>query len=253
MADPPEVITALYLGKLERRAPLSVAGREAILALPARRKAYSTYQDIVSEGSRPTRCCLVESGLVSRYKTLRNGSRQILSFHIPGDMIDLSAALVVVADHGIRTHSPTIIITVDQRDVLQVAADFPEVGRAFWFDTLVDAAIFREWTVNVGRRNARERTAHLLLEFAYRFKAANMTSGDSFELPVSQADLADALGITSVHLNRTLQWLRRERYIRTHSKTISIENWEEMVQLAGFTSAYLHPEGPRPLPARDDR
>jgi CRP-like cAMP-binding protein len=242
---PAEAITGLYVAKLERRGALSAASREALTALPARRQSYSTYADIVSEGDRPVHCCFVESGLVSRYKTLRNGTRQIVSFHILGDMVDLPSALVVVADHGIRTHVPTTIITIDHRDILQLAADFPEVGRAFWFDTLVDAAIFREWTVNVGRRNARERTAHLLLEFAYRFKAAGLIADDSFELPVSQADLSDALGITSVHLNRTLQWLRGERYIRTHSKTVSIENWAGMTELAGFTSAYLHPEGPR--------
>jgi len=248
MPDPAEAIASIYVAKLERRATLSDGAREALLALPSRRRAYEIYQDIVREGDRPNQCCFVEAGLVSRYKTLQNGARQIVSFHIRGDMVDLQSALVIVADHGIRTHSPTTVIAIAHHDVLKLAEDFPEIGRAFWFDTLIDAAIFREWTVNVGRRNARERTAHLLLEFAYRFKAAGMMiDEDSFELPVSQSDLSDALGITSVHLNRTLQWLRGKRYIRTHSRTLSIENWPEMLQLAGFTSAYLHPEGPRVL------
>jgi CRP-like cAMP-binding protein len=245
--DPAQATISLYLQKLERRGALSASAREALLALPTRQRAYSTYQDIVREGDRPTHCCFVQSGLVSRYKTLRNGSRQIVSFHIAGDMVDLSSALVMVADHGIRTHAPTMVVSIAHEDVLRVAADFPEIGRAFWFDTLIDAAIFREWTVNVGRRNASERTAHLLLEFAYRFKAAELMVDDTFVLPVSQVDLSDALGITPVHLNRTLQWLRANRYIRTHSRTVSIEKWPEMLELAGFTSAYLHPEGPRTL------
>jgi CRP-like cAMP-binding protein len=242
-----EAFTDMYVTKLERRGGISADARKAILALPARRRTYTTYQDIVREGDEPGHCCFVETGVVSRHKTLRNGARQIVSFHIPGDMVDLSSALRVVADHGIRTHVPTTIIAVEHGDILRLAADFPELGRAFWFDTLVDAAIFREWTVNVGRRNARERTAHLLMEFAYRFKAADLMVDDSFELPISQNDLSDALGISPVHLNRMMQSLRREGYIRTLSKTIWIQRWQELVDLAGFTSAYLHPEGPRKL------
>jgi CRP-like cAMP-binding protein len=219
-----------------------------MLAVPARRRDYGTHQDVVREGDEPGHCCFVESGMVSRHKTLRDGNRQIVSFHIAGDMVDLSSALVVVADHGIRTHSTTTIITVPHGDILRLAAEFPELGRAFWYDTLIDAAVFREWTVNVGRRSGLARTAHLLMEFAYRFRAAGMMDGNSFELPVSQADLSDALGISSVHLNRMLQSLRRDGYIRTVSKTVWIQRWDDLVEVAGFTSAYLHPEGPRRLP-----
>lgn len=245
MTVPLEPVTGMFVAKLERRGPLSLAAHNAILAVRAQRRAFLTYQDIVREGDEPGHCCFVEKGLVSRHKTLRDGSRQIVSFHIPGDMVDLSSALVVVADHGIRTHSPTTIIAVQHEDILRLAADFPELGRAFWYDTLIDAAIFREWTVNVGRRSGLARTAHLLMEFAYRFKAADMMDGNSFELPISQNDLSDALGISAVHLNRMLQSLRRDGYIRTLSRTIWIERWDDLIQVAGFTSAYLHPEGPR--------
>lgn len=234
-----------YIAKLENRAVLPAEAREALLGLPVQARTWETYQDVVRERDRPARSCMIDKGLVSRYKTLRNGTRQILSFHIPGDMVDLQSALVVVSDHGIRTHMPTSIISIAHIDILRLAADHPALGRAFWFDTLIDAAIFREWTVNVGRRNARERTAHLLLEFAARFRAAGLLIDDSFDLPVSQADLSDALGITAVHLNRTLQWLRGQRYIRTHSRSVMIENWPEMIELAGFDPVYLHPEGPR--------
>lgn len=234
-----------YLAKIERRWKLPAQARHALLAVPTASKALRAYQDAVREGDRPERSCFVESGLVSRYKTLRNGARQILSFHIPGDMVDLQSALVVVADHGIRSHVATDLVTVAHDDILDLAREHPSLARAFWFDTLVDASIFREWTVNVGRRNSRERTAHLLLEFATRFDGAGLLVDDTFHLPVSQTDLSDALGITPVHLNRTLQWLRGERYIRTHSRSVTIENWPEMIALGGFDPAYLHPEGPR--------
>ena len=240
---------ARYVAKIERRSNLPPEARKALLALPVRNRRFGTYQDIVREGDRPGESCFVLEGLVSRYRTLPNGSRQILSFHMPGDMIDLQSALIIVADHGIRTHMPTVLVAIPHEDILRVAAEHPAVARAFWFDTLVDAAIFREWTVNVGRRSTRERAAHLLLEFAVRSEAAGLSSGSGFELPVSQNDLADALGITPVHMNRTMQWLRGERLIRTHMRTVEIEDWEAMVKLAGFDPVYLHPEGPRAAPA----
>lgn len=237
-----------YATKIERRSVLPDAARTALLALPTRVKRFGAYQDIVREGDRPTESCFVESGLVSRYRTVPSGARQILSFHVPGDMIDLQSALVVVADHGIRTHVPTIVVAIPHEEILRIAAEHPAIGRAFWFDTLVDAAIFREWTVNVGRRNTRQRAAHLLLEFSIKFEEAGLARDGSFEMPVSQTDLADALGITAVHMNRTMQWLRREGLIRTHMRTLTIEDWSAMVALAGFDRVYLHPEGPRAAP-----
>jgi CRP-like cAMP-binding protein len=168
-----------------------------------------------------------------------------MSFHIPGDLVDLQSALVVVADHGVRTHTATQIVTVAHADILNLAAHYPEIARAFWFDTLIDAAIFREWTVNVGRRNSHERTAHLLLELAALYEAAGLVTDDTFDFPITQSDLSDALGMTSVHLNRILQSMRRERLIRTHARSITIENKAALVALAGFDPGYLHPEGPR--------
>lgn len=194
---------ALYVAKLERRAPLPAEARDALLTLPFRLRTLEAYRDIIREGDRPTHCCLVVTGLVSRYKTLRNGSRQILSFHLPGDMVDLQSALVVIADHGVRAHVPSEVALVEHAAILELAAKLPELGRALWFDTLIDGAVFREWMVNVGRRTALQRTAHLLLELHYRMGEIGAADGDSFPLPLSQADLSDALGISPVHLNRT--------------------------------------------------
>jgi CRP-like cAMP-binding protein len=245
MSTPEHTSIARFVARLERRGPLSDAGRAALFALPTQTKEWAPHQDIVRHGDRPKRCCMVEKGLVSRSKVLRDGSRQIVSFHIPGDMADLQSALVVVADHSIHTHMPTTIVSVAHEDILDIAAAYPEIGRAFWFDTLLDSAVFREWTVNVGRRNSRARTAHLLLEFAARYDTIGLLQDDTFPLPISQADLSDALSMTAVHLNRTLQWMRGERYIRTHRQTMTIEDWDEMRQLAGFSRDYLHAEGPR--------
>ena len=236
---------SLYLNKIEKRAPLSCAARAAFLALPTRERTFGTYRDIVREGDRTTHSCFIKSGLVSRYKTLRSGARAIVSFHIRGDKVDLQSSLVLIADHGIRTHVPTTIIEYQHDDLLRIAADYPEVARAFWFDTLIDSSIFREWTLNVGRRTARERIAHLLLEMAWRMREAGLIDGHTMVLPISQADLADAVGISPVHINRSLQALRAEGLIRTYGKTVVIEKWDEMAELSDFTPVYMHPEGPR--------
>ena len=233
------------LAKLTCRAPICEEAQQAFLGLKAIREDYATYRDVVREGDPTERCCFVESGLLSRYKTLRNGNRQIVSFHLARDLVDMQSCLVRIADHGIRTHTPTTLLTVSCDDILRIAAEFADLARAFWFETLVDAAIFREWTLNVGRRTARERTAHLLLEFAYRFKAIGLSDGREFVLPVTQADLADAVGLSPVHVNRSLQWLRSQGFIRTFGKTIVIEDRDALVRESDFRSTYLHPEGPR--------
>jgi CRP-like cAMP-binding protein len=237
----------LFIAKLERRAKLSVRARDALLAVPRQRKTLAAYRDLIREGDPTHACSYIQSGLVSRYKTLSNGSRQILSFHIPGDMVDLQSALITVADHGIRTHVTTNVLLLANRELLEATAEFPELARALWFDTLVDASIFREWTLNVGRRNARDRTAHLLLEMAYRLGQIDMVRDRTFDLPISQADLADAVGISPVHLNRSLQTLRADGMISNVGRRMTIERWQDMAEMSDFRPVYMHPEGPRQL------
>lgn len=236
-----------HLARLLRRGPLSQRAQLAFLGLRFRREGFPACREVIREGDPTDRCCFVEQGLVSRFKTVRNGGRQIVSFHMRGDPVDLQSSLVTIADHGISTHIPTIMLTVAATEVLQVMEDCPELGRALWFETFVDAAIFREWTLNVGRRSGLERTAHLLMEFAYRYQSIGLSNGLEFELPITQIDLADALGLSPVHVNRSLQALRSNGLIRTFRRTIVIQDPGAMSQLAGFDPAYLHPEGPRRL------
>lgn len=237
----------LYLRKVEGRHPLPTKARQALHDLPRKRQTYEIYRDIVREGEHTTRCCLVETGFVSRYKTLPDGGRQINSFHAAGEMVDLQSSLLLVADHGIRTHAPTSILTFDCQDMLRLAHEWPEWGRAFWFDTMVDSSIFREWMLNVGRRSAVSRVAHLVLEFAWKLKAIGESDGTKFTLPVTQADLADAAGLSAVHTNRSMQKLREDGLIRTYGKTVVIEDEPQLMRLASFNPRYLHPEGPRKL------
>ena len=160
-------------------------------------------------------------------------------------MVDLNAGLLTVSDSGIRTHTPTTVVTIGCEDILDLASDYPEWGRAFWFDTLVDASIFREWTVNVGRRTAVARVAHLLLEFNARLEKIGLGDGRAFVLPITQADLADAVRLSAIHTDRSIQRLRRSGAIRTHGRNFVIEDYPALVEEASFGPAYLQPEGPR--------
>ena len=235
----------LYVDRIEARSSLSTPAREAFLQLPARREEYDIYHSIVHEDDSTDTCCLMVSGCVSRYKTLPNGQRQINSFHFGGEMVDLQAALLLVADHGIRTHSPCTVLRIDCNALLALSVDYPEWSRAFWFDTLVDAAIFREWMLNVGRRIAVGRVGHLLLEIAYKLVKAGLSDGRAFTMPVTQSDLADAVGLSSVHTNRSLQELRERGLISTIGRKFVIEDRPGLEKLSSFDPSYLHPEGPR--------
>lgn len=236
------------LAKLERRGPFSNSARSAFLGLQHGRRSYPPQRDIVREGDPTKSCRFLQSGTLSRSKLLPNGGRQIASLHIAGDLVDLSSALLLFADHTLRTHEASVVIEVDGATILRLAQDYPELGRAFWFDTLVDASIFREWSLNLGRRSARERTAHLLMEMGYRSDEAEIGGRCDFPFPVTQLDLADALGLTPVHVNRSLKWLREQGLIRTSKRRMIIPDWDMLADFCAFRPLYLHPEGPRALP-----
>ncbi len=242
---------SIMLAKLERRGQFSANAKAAFLRLSCRRRHYQPNRDIVREGEPALACRFLEAGTVSRSKLVPGGGRQIASFHFAGDLVDLSSALLLIADHTLRTHEPCVVLDIDHLQVLRLAEDYPEIGRAFWFDTLVDASIFREWSLNLGRRTARERTAHLLMEIGYRLEDAGLFGKADFTLPMTQADLSDALGMTPVHVNRSLRWLRQTGLINTPSRArVEIPDWDVLADFCAFRPLYLHPEGPRTVPSR---
>ncbi len=236
-----------YLTKIEARRPLSGKARDAFLALRVNSEHYDIYREIVREDEPTSMCCLVVQGCVSRFKTVPSGERQINSFHFDGDMVDLQSALLLVSDHGIRTHSPTTVLRIECNAILQLTLDHPEWAHAFWFDTIVDAAIFREWMLNVGRRAAVGRVGHLILEIFHKLERIGRTDQYKFTMPITQNDLADAVGLSAVHTNRSLQQLRELGMISSIGRTFVIEDLAGMKRLASFDPTYLHPEGPRVL------
>ena len=197
-------------------------------------------QDLIREGDRPLYCPLLLEGFACRYKTLENGQRQIMAFHVPTDLCDLPSLILKKIDYSVGTLTPAKIALVPHATILGWTKAHPNLGHLLWRATLIDASASREWVVNVGRRTAYQRTAHLLCELMLQMRSAGLAQDLVCDMPLTQVELADALGLTPVHVNRTLQWLRSENLVEFGGGTLTVRNWRELKRAAGFDAAYLH-------------
>jgi CRP-like cAMP-binding protein len=231
---------AALIRKLESIAPVAPEEKAALLRLPLRLKAVAADQDIVSEGDTPSESCLLVEGFACRYNMTAEGKRQILSFHISGDIPDLQSLHLTVMDHSLISLVPCRLAFIQHDDLRTLMREHPRLGDLFWRDTLIDAAAFRQWVVNVGRRQAPARMAHLLCELLVRLRAVELVEDHAFDLPMTQGDLADAMGITDVHVNRVLQDLRRKGLISLRGKTLKVLDWEGLKTVGEFEPTYLH-------------
>jgi CRP-like cAMP-binding protein len=214
--------------------------RSALLGLPFTRKSGAKESYLVREGQPVTDCTLLLSGFAYRQKLLRDGGRQIISFHIPTEFVDLQNGLLSVADHSVQCLTPCEVAVVPRRPLLEVSEKHPGIRMAMWTETLIDASIFREWVVNVGRRDSRARIAHLLCELALRLDKIGLGHDGTYEFPVTQEQLADATGLTPVHTNRTLQALRRNGLIQLTAKSLKVLDWDGLREAGDFDELYLH-------------
>ena len=212
----------------------------ALLAMPMQVETLRADQDIVREGDRPTRSCLLLDGYAATYKTTPAGKRQIVAFHIAGDIPDLQSAQLDTLDTSLGTLTPAKVAFVRHEVINAVCERHFRIARAFWRQTLIDAAIFREWVVNVGRREALNALAHVMCEFVIRMRAMGFADGAECELPMTQAELGDALGISTVHVNRTLQELRAAGLIRLQGARLTVLDWEGLKEVGEFDPTYLH-------------
>jgi CRP-like cAMP-binding protein len=228
------------LRKVETRAALDDADRDALLGLSVELHTLDAATYLVRQGDRRTRTCLVASGFAFRQKLTSSGTRQILSVSIPGDFVDLDSALLDVADHNVQALTRCQVAFIPRTEIRMLIDQHPRVAVALWLDTLVDASIFQEWILNVGRRDARGRIAHLLCEFARRLEVAGLANGDSFQFPMTQEQLADATGLTAVHVNRTLRGLEKEGLIERDGRRLRIPDREALRDAADFSESYLH-------------
>ena len=231
------------VGKLDYWRELDAADRQAILDLPHTLKRVEQHHYVIRDRDKAAFSCLLVSGFAVRHKIVGGGYRQICAIHMKGDLVDLQNSLLGTADHSVQMLTTGQIAMIPREEIVRIAFERPAVGRAMWFDTLVDGSIFREWIANVGRRDARTRVAHLLCEFALRLKVAGLGDETGYQLPMTQEQLGDATGLTSVHINRTIKQLEADGLIdRVSPRSIAIGDWKKLADVGDFDSHYLHLE-----------
>ena len=229
-----------FIRKLDQLGTLDESDRAAVRSLPFQSRTVPRHHLIVREGERATDCCILLSGYACRHKTTQSGGRQIVSFHIPGDILDLQHLLLDRADHSVQSITEVRIAMIPAVHIKRLAETHTSIADALWRDSLIEASIFREWVLNVGRRDAKQRVAHMLCEFASRRENAGQGSPERFEFPMSQEQIADATGLTPVHVNRMLAALDKDGVIVRNNREVEITDWTRMQQIADFNPAYLH-------------
>jgi CRP-like cAMP-binding protein len=233
------------LNRLIRRlevdtAPLSEQEKDAILRLPLTIKDLRADQDIVREGDQPNQCCVVIEGFQCRYKMLRDGERQIMSLHVPGDIPDLQSLFLATMDHSLGTMTPGRVAFITHDALRELIRSQPGVAERLWRETLIDAAIFREWITNVGSRDAYTRIAHLICEMFVRLRSVGLAEGRTFDFPITQTEIADATGLSTVHVNRSIQQIRADGLLSIDRGVCTIHDLDGLKEAGMFDPNYLH-------------
>jgi CRP-like cAMP-binding protein len=228
--------------KLESVFKLSDDERHALENLPMQLTDIRADQDIGREGDRPSRCFVMLEGIACPFKMTDKGRRQIMAFYLAGDIPDLQSLLLNTMDHTIATITPCKVGFIRHEHLRDLCRQFPRVADAFWRNTLIDAAVFREWMTSIGRREAYPRIAHLICELLVRMRAVGLAEDHTAEIPITQVEIADALGLSNVHVNRVLTALRSDGLIEIKGRLIRVPDWERLKEVGDFDAGYLHLE-----------
>lgn len=228
------------IGKLERHGPLSEEERQVLQQITARVVVYRPREDIVPEGSTPSHSSLILEGFAIRHNHLLDGKRQITALHVPGDFADLHSFLLKKMDDGVAALTACTVAMVAHSDLKEITKSYPYLTRVLWHSTLVDAAVHRAWMTTLGRMDAHERLAHFFCELRDRLNTVGLMKDNSYELLITQEELGDAFGTSTVHVNRVLQDLRAEGLITSRGRTLIINDWERLQQVGQYSPDYLH-------------
>jgi CRP-like cAMP-binding protein len=226
--------------KLKRQGQLTDAQANALKALPYRREQVEAPRTLIREGAEVTNCCVLVSGFAGRSKLNRNGDRQFVSFQVPGDILDIQHILLPTADHTLQMVKAGSVAFVAREHLREMMRADEAIADAIWRDCLIEASIFREWVLNVGRRDAVTRIAHMLCEFFTRYQNAGLGDPKGVILPFTQEMMADATGLTTVHINRMIRRLREAGAVSGRARDLRVSNFETMKEIAQFNPAYLH-------------
>jgi len=237
---PSDAISAALIRRLRSYAGIAEDDIKEVEALPIIVRDYPAETPVVHDGQRPTECCLIAEGFCVRSKTIADGKRQILSIHIPGEVPDLMSLFLHVMDHDLTTLTACRLGFLQHETLRKLHRRRPNIAEMFWRDTLIDAALFREWIVNVGQRPAPARLAHVIVELRERLKVIGRVTGSGFDMPLTQEQIGEALGITAVHANRVIKQLRQDGVVEFHRGRVTVLSESRLLELADFDDRYLH-------------
>lgn len=228
------------IASLERRDALSDEERQALRDLPWRLRRFGDGEEIVAESERPTESCLLVDGLAARSRELANGNRQLTALHVPGDFVDLHGFFLKVMDHAVIALEPVTVAFVPHRDVERVATTMPHLGRMLFLTVAIDAAIQRNWIACMGRMEPIRHLAYMVCEVYKRLEVVGRVENGSFDFPLTQVEIADLVGLSIVHVNRTIQDLRATGLATWKGNRIVIRDWDGLARFAEFDSTYLN-------------
>lgn len=236
------------LRKLRVLEPFSEAEERLLASLFTRTITVGPRQDIVREGDRARECCMLLSGLACRYSMTPDGKRQITAFIVPGDIFDIQSFLLEVMDHSIASIAPSTVSMIPHEALIAITNESPRVARAVWKESLFEAAVFREWIVNVGRRTAFQRIAHVMCEMYARHRQVGLIDGHTVVWPMTQSEVADATGLSVVHVNRSIQALRSDGLISLTGGLLTIHDWNGLARAGQYDGRYLQGGLPEEAP-----
>jgi CRP-like cAMP-binding protein len=228
-----------FMRRLCSHSRLTNEEQDAILNLAFEPLKVAPNQDFIKQNEPVNRSCFVHEGLVATFGQNHRGERQISSFFLAGDMIDLNTVVVPEALSSIQALTPTTILQFPHSSLREIARQHPGIAEAFWRECVLTATIVAEWVTNVGRRDARSRIAHLLCEIGCRGGRKPEEGVFTFDFPITQNQLADMVGLTPVHVNRTLMGLREDGLVHIEQRRAHITNWKRLAEIGDFDPAYL--------------
>jgi CRP-like cAMP-binding protein len=219
---------------------ISANEQAALLAILTPPRRVMRGQDIVADASTPKHTSVLLSGTACRYKILRKANRRIFAFQYPGDMIDLYSYVMKLVDHGIGALSDCEVAHIPHEKISALCEEYPNLAFAFWRDSMIDTSILHSWALG-GSRNAVERVANMLCEIFVRLKAVGLAeTGRPLDFNATQRDLADALGLSLVHVNKTLKVLKTKGLIGRIGTKVEILDWKKLQKIGDFDASYLH-------------
>lgn len=230
----------LLARKLAGFADLSGEDQAFLDSLCTNVRDYHTKRDLIKEGERPGVVFLLLEGWACRYKILANGKRQIMAYLLPGDLCDVHIFILKAMDHSMGALGPVKAALIPEEKMMELMETRPHLTRALWWATLVDEGVLREWLVNMGQRDAYDRIAHLMAELYLRLRAVGLHEGSTFDVPLTQEDLGDTMGLTPVHVNRVIQRMRDDGLIEMKGRKLHVPDIERLMAVSDFDSNYLH-------------